>query len=564
MSGKHRVFFFIFPCIINLSTSCFKTRSPEASSSTPVATPAAAQALDRAQFETRRADLLGQALKARLAHASSPGNLMIRFPIEGSVFPPEITNQAFYWDDSSKASVWLIELTLSDGQEPARVLSRGDRDDGMPDAEYLFGGRAHTWKPDDSLWKRTVASSVEKSASLAIFGFSVDNPNQFLSQATVHFQVSRDPVGAPIIYRHMPLEFGLSAIARTTLRSRDVSQPQARVLLSRPKTCMSCHSFSADASKFGIDLDSLTGDKGGYLVTKVSKTTAVKSDDIMTWNSYEKQPRETPTLGLFSRLSPDGRYALSTVKDLTYNRRFTSEDFVQAFYPVRGILAVYDTRTKKISPLAGADDEKFVQTNGVWSPDGKTIVFCRATARDIPQGAPEPQYSGDPAELQIQYDLYKIPFNDGRGGKAEPLIGASSNGKSNSFPKFTPDGKWIIFVEAQNGYLMRRDSKLFIVPAVGGPARELQSNLALMNSWHSISPNGRWMVFSSKGFGLYTQFMLTHLDADGNATPPVLIPNTTAAHFAANIPEFANLKPDALQGITLLQEYVAPQEWLPK
>jgi tetratricopeptide (TPR) repeat protein len=102
---------------------------------------------------------------------------------------------------------------------------------------------------------------------------------------------------------------------------------------------------------------------------------------------------------------------------------------------------------------------------------------------------------------------------------------------SNNFPKVSPDGKWIVFVECHNGLLMRPDSRLFIVPAAGGVARPLESNLRLMNSWHSFSPNGRWLVFSSKARSPYTQMYLTHLDESGNASPAILIENATAAEF---------------------------------
>ena len=40
-----------------------------------------------------------------------------------------------------------------------------------------------------------------------------------------------------------------------------------------------------------------------------------------------------------------------------------------------------------------------------------------------------------------------------------------------------------------------------------------------MNSWHSFSPNGRWLVFSSKSRSPYTQMFLTHVDEQGNDTP---------------------------------------------
>jgi Tol biopolymer transport system component len=42
---------------------------------------------------------------------------------------------------------------------------------------------------------------------------------------------------------------------------------------------------------------------------------------------------------------------------------------------------------------------------------------------------------------------------------------------SNSFPKITPDGRFVIFVEARNGQLMRPDGKLHIVPVAGGTPR---------------------------------------------------------------------------------------------
>jgi Tol biopolymer transport system component len=120
---------------------------------------------------------------------------------------------------------------------------------------------------------------------------------------------------------------------------------------------------------------------------------------------------------------------------------------------------------------------------------------------------------------------------------------------SNNFPKVSPDGKWIVFVQCKNGQLMRPDSLLYIVPSTGGTPRRMRANTSLMNSWHSFSPNGRWMVFSSKARSPYTQMYLTHIDADGNDSPAILIDNATAANRAVNIPEFANIAGDGIQDI---------------
>jgi Flp pilus assembly protein TadD len=90
---------------------------------------------------------------------------------------------------------------------------------------------------------------------------------------------------------------------------------------------------------------------------------------------------------------------------------------------------------------------------------------------------------------------------------------------------------------------------LYIVPAAGGAARRLRANLSLMNSWHSFSPNGRWLVFSSKGRTPYTRLFLTHIDENGNDTPAILVDSTTAANRAANIPEFVNIPKGGLERI---------------
>ena len=157
--------------------------------------------------------------------------------------------------------------------------------------------------------------------------------------------------------------------------------------------------------------------------------------------------------------------------------------------------------------------------------------------------------ANDPNETPIQYDLYRIPFNGGKGGTPERIVGASQNGMSNNFPKVSPDGRWIVFVQCHNGQLMRPDSQLYIVPFAGGKARRMRANTPLMNSWHSFSPNGHWMVFSSKARSFYTQMYLTHLDADGNDSPAILIDNATDANRAVNLPEFANMDPDGIEDI---------------
>ena len=338
---------------------------------------------------------------------------------------------------------------------------------------------------------------------------------------------------------------------------RNVADSKSRVVMTDLHTCANCHSFSGNGKTLGLDMDGPQNDKGLYAMVPVQQRMTIRTENMLSWSSFPTENGSPVRVGFMSQVSPDGRHVVTTIRppgskspNFYYVANFKDYRFLQVFYPTRGILAWYDRDAKKLQPLPGADDPRFVQASAVWSPDGKYLIFVRAEAKDpYPADGKMAAYANDPAEVPMRYDLYRIPFNGGKGGKAEPIEGASQNGMSNSFPKISPDGKWMVFVQARNGLLMRPDSKLYIVPAGGGKARLMTCNTPLMNSWHSFSPNGHWLVFSSKSRSPYTQMFLTHIDAEGNDTPAILIENSTAANRAVNIPEFVNMPPSGIEHI---------------
>jgi Flp pilus assembly protein TadD len=529
--------------------------------------------------------------------ASPPAKITFDYPLEGSVFPPEITPPTFLWRDASEtAKRWVVEVSFAKHsgrirvEAPGEHLQIGEIDPQAGEFLQLNPEQAatRTWNPDAATWAKIKRGSVKSPATITITGFADDSSKLPVSGGRVTISTSRDPVGAPLFYRDVPLmtvpntERGsiqplpTSAIPLIKWRLRNIGETQSRVVMENIYSCANCHSFSRDGKTLGLDVDGPRSDKGLYALVPVAKNMAIHNEDVIRWSSFQENLEARSSepavkrFGFMSQVSPDGRYVVTSIAppalgntpqkenpefapgllDRLFSTNYNDLSFTQVFYPTRGILAWYDRKERSLRPLPGAADPQFVQTSAFWSPDGKYLIFSRAEARDpYPPGAAKPVHANDPNETQIQYDLYRIPFNEGRGGKAEPIAGASGNGMSNNFPKVSPDGRWIVFVQNHNGLLMRPDSKLYIVPFAGGRARLMKCNTSLMNSWHSFSPNGRWLVFSSKARSIYTRLMLTHIDAKGNDTTAILVDNTTAANRAANIPEFVNVPADGLEKI---------------
>jgi Flp pilus assembly protein TadD len=413
-----------------------------------------------------------------------------------------------------------------------------------------------SWRPSETDWAQIKQRSVERDAEVAIVGIGEDAKAK--SSARVRIRTSTDPVGDSIFYREVPLPFITAVQDPSRIRWRFGaidSESAPPIVLEDLPVCGNCHSFSDDGSVLGLDVD-YGNDKGAYAILPVSQQMVLNDEKIITWNDFRKKDGEA-TFGLLSKVSPNGRYVISTVKDRAVFVATPDIWFSQLFFPIKGILVVYDTETGTFKPLPGADDPEYVQSNPTWSPDGKSVVFARTKAyrKDVLAKATSvllsekdvPEFVND--KQSFKFDLYRVPFNEGRGGKAEPIEGASHNGKSNYFAKFSPDGKWIIFCKAENYMLLMPDSELFIIPAEGGEARRLRANTPRMNSWHSWSSNGRWLVFSSKANTAYTQLFLTHIDENGESTPPVVLERFTGADRAANIPEFVPLPADAIANI---------------
>jgi tetratricopeptide (TPR) repeat protein len=465
--------------------------------------------------------------------------LAVQHPLEGAVLPQNMPAPVLLWrtnETQATGTVWSATFKASGH-------------------EWSFNRIRPMWRPDEATWQSVVQIGTGHAIELTITGLSLNQDKPVRCLGSVRFTISEEALRFPVFFREVNLPFQEAVKDPSKIRWRfgtiDRPTPPPVVLENLP-VCGNCHSFSKDGALLAMDVD-YANSKASYIITRTGREMTLATSDIITWDDYRHQDGQQ-TFGLLSQISPDGRYALSTVKDRSVFVPRPDLAFSQLFFPLKGVLAVYDREARTFSSLPGADDPAFVQSNPAWSPDGEWVAFARNTAAELKKVRDTGSILLTPEECEdflkrgkeFKYDLYRIPFNAGKGGRPEPLRGASANGRSNFFPKYSPDGRWIVFCQASNYMLLQPDSELFIIPSEGGEARRLGCNLSRMNSWHSWSPDGRWLIFSSKAHSDYTQLYLARIAETGEASPPVWLAHMVEPGRAANIPEIVNLAPDAI------------------
>src|SRR5271157_1916728 len=112
-----------------------------------------------------------------LAAPNPPAAIMIDYPEEGSIFPPEITPPTFLWRDSGKGvAFWRIDVSFGGGAATIHATSKGERMRiGRMDPDCVADTNqpprmapGHSWRPDPATWQAIKRHSVTSAATVAI------------------------------------------------------------------------------------------------------------------------------------------------------------------------------------------------------------------------------------------------------------------------------------------------------------------------------------------------------------------------------------------------------------
>ncbi len=335
--------------------------------------------------------------------------------------------------------------------------------------------------------------------------YTMNRDRQWSKYQPITNTISRDNIDSYIVYRLMrPIYVYYKNIG---IYQRDLESYDESVVIhgkSFGNGCVNCHTFlnnSPESMVFGF--------RGLF-----------GSDTIMVHNGTVKK------LGAkfgYTTWHPSGKlitYSINKVRQFFHTAGSEITDVVD----LDSAICYYDLKADKLlshPPLAKKDR---LETWPAWSPDGKFLYFCSAPLLWQDQKkVPPPQYK------DVKYDLMRISYDieTDKWGQIEMVLTAEETGKSILLPRISPDGKHLLFCMTEYGcfpaYLSSSD--LYMMEIETGQYRKLDINSDRSESWHSWSSNSKWIAFSSKRrSGIYTRTYLSHVDENGNASKPFIMP----------------------------------------
>lgn len=379
-------------------------------------------------------------------------------------------------------------------------------------------------------WRKLVNQSEGDSIIFRVY--SSKNPRETVGEyKPFSMIVAREKIDPYLVYRLIyPGYYSWSNIKIVQRSIESFSEESIIENQIIEKNCANCHSFNNNnPDRFMIHI---RGSQGGtYFVEDGKITRTDLKIDAM------------PGGATYPSWHPGGRYLA-----------FSSNQVRQSFYsqPGKNIevfdlvssLVLYDRKNNEVISITDRDTTKYLQTFPSWSPDGKYLYFCRAS---------ETINSSNPDLEQIKnthYDLARKSFDaESRSfGEAEVVFKAAEINKSASFPRISPDGKYLVFTLADYGTfpIWHQEADLYNLDLLSGEVNKMKINSDETESYHSWSHNGKWLVFSSKRVdGRSARPYFAHIDSLGNQGKEFVLPQKDPSLYnrmleSFNIPEFVN------------------------
>ena len=309
---------------------------------------------------------------------------------------------------------------------------------------------------------------------------------------------------------------------------RELGSFRQRALLENSQFigCVNCHAYNrGDPSKLSLHI---RGDHGATLL---------QVDGVL--QAYNTKTDSTLGFCVYPYWHPSGDYIAFSTNSTRQSFHVQPDKLIEVF-DLDSDLQVYDVRNNEIITAPQIKQKDRWESFPAFSPDGRTLYFTAATAFAIPDELPHSSYN----LMKVSFD----PATGTIGDDVETVIDAAALGKSIAFPKPSFDGRFLMYTLADYGTfpIWHHEADLWLLDLATGETRPLDEvNSPDTESYHNWSSNSRWFVFSSRrDDGLFTRLYIAHMDENGVAGKPFMLPQRDPVNFTEdlfrsyNVPEF--------------------------
>lgn len=370
-------------------------------------------------------------------------------------------------------------------------------------------------------WKNFLKTNKGKDISCSLL--LLEN-NKWVEYAPFQIHIAQEEIDSHLVYRLIPP--GYENWNEMGIYERDLSSFQETAILENRMTdnnCMNCHSFcNQNPRKM---LFHMRGKNAGTYLLKDGN-----------WEKLNTKTPQTISALVYPSWNPDGRFVAFSVNE-TFQAFHRNDRNRIEVYDTASDVVVYDTEKHEIVSSPLLKSAQYFETFPTFSADGKSLYFCTAQAKDRTEFD------------KIRYNLCRIAFDPETrqfGAVVDTLFQAEKEQKSVSFPRVSPDGRYLMFTVSGYGNfsIWHKDADLYLLDLEQNTYRPLSEvNSDDVESYHSWSSNGRWFVFSSRREdGLYTRPYFAYMATDGKIGKPFLLPQKEKSYYkdfmySYNIPE---------------------------
>lgn len=400
------------------------------------------------------------------------------------------------------------------------------------DALVVVEGRDVTLSFDE--W--SVLMDAAKGTAVKIEVFSCEKGN-WIAYNPFSIYVSPDSIDNYISYRLIPpsyVGYEKLNICQRNLTSYDEEVIYSNMLVSAEPVgqCINCHAYK----------NYRTDNMQFHVRQHLGGTVFVHNGEVKKVNL---KTDSTISAGVYPSFNPKYDVVAYSVNNTGQIFHTKNSNKVEVQDKASDVI-IYNPVAETVMHVANSKDD--LEVFPCWSPDGRTLYYCSAhfehtdTTRTI-EAEMIVRYK------DVKYDVLRRDWNPETGefGVVDTVFSASALGKSATFPRISPNGKYMLFALAEYGcfHIWHKDADLYVMDLETRTYWPLEkANSLFPESYHAWSSTGRWILFASRRDDTnYSRLYIAHMNDDGTSDKAFLLPQDSPGFYdffdrSYNVPEF--------------------------